>query len=129
MQPDADEGTATYSMVGGTVTDRHQPGNDDHGPAARCDHGAWTSSNRSASATISTDFQKNGATVPVTIQNTNMFVNGSWLCGNNINGFFTGNQATRAGLIYRKDTNTDLGVVRGAVGTATRYDPPARLID
>ena len=109
------DGTATYSMVGGTSPTATYNGTTIMGRLL----GATMNvdfSNSLASATISTDFQKNGATVPVSIQDSNMYVNGAWLCGNNINGFFTGNQATRAGLIYRKDTNTALGVVRGAVG-------------
>lgn len=108
------EGTATYSMVGGTAPTATFQGTTIAGRLL----GATMNvdfSNGSASATINTDFQKNGATVPVTIQNTSMSVNGAWLCGGNINGFFTGNQATRAGLIYRENTNTDLGTVRGAV--------------
>lgn len=108
-------GSATYSMIGGTVPTATYQGTTIMGRLL----GATMSvdfSNQSASATINTDFQKSGATVPVTIQNTNMYVNGAWLCGGNINGFFTGNQATRAGLLYRKDTGTNLGVVRGAVG-------------
>ena len=108
-------GTASYNMVGGTSPTATSGGTTIMGRLLGATM-AVDFGNGSASATISTDFQKNGATVPVTIQNTNMFVNGSWLCGNNINGFFTGNMATRAGLVYRKDTDSDLGVVRGAVG-------------
>ena len=109
------QGTATYSLVGGTVPTATSNGTSIMGRLL----GATMEvdfSNSSASSTISTEFQKNGSTIPVQIQDSNVYVNGAWLCGNNINGFFTGNQATRAGLIYRKDTNTDLGVVSGAVG-------------
>lgn len=108
-------GTATYSMVGGTAPTATYMGASITGRLL----GATMDvdfTNRSASTTISTDFQKNGATVPVMIQDTSMSMSGALLCGNNISGFFTGAQATRAGLIYRKDTGTDLGVVRGAVG-------------
>ena len=108
-------GTATYSMVGGTSPTATYNGTTIMGRLLGATMNVDFSDSR-ASTTISTDFQKNGVTVPVSIQDTNMYVNGAWLCGNNINGFFTGNQAARAGLIYRKDTNTDLGVVRGAVG-------------
>lgn len=108
-------GTATYSMVGGTAPTATSDGTTIMGrllgATMQVDFG-----NQSASATINTDFQKNGATIAVSIQESNLFINRAWLCGNNINGFFTGDQATRAGLIYRKDTESTLGVVRGAVG-------------
>lgn len=110
-------GVATYSMVGGTApTATDGSGTSITGRLL----GATMNvdfAQSSASATINTDFVKNGATIPVTIQE-GMYVNGAWLCGNNINGFFVGNQATRAGLIYRKDTDSSLGVVSGAVGLA-----------
>jgi hypothetical protein len=108
-------GTATFSMVGGTAPTATYNGTSIMGrllgATMNVDFG-----NNSASATINTDFQKNGATIPVAIQDNNIYVNGAWLCGNNINGFFSGNQAARAGLIYRKNTDSNLGVVQGAVG-------------
>jgi hypothetical protein len=107
-------GEATYSMVGGTAPTATNSGSPITGRLL----GATMNVDflaSSATATISTDFQKNGATVPVMIQETNMYIGGSWLCGNNVRGFFTGNQATRAGLIYNKGTGTDLGTVSGAV--------------
>lgn len=109
------EGTATYSLVGGTVPTATNNGTTIMGRLL----GATMDvnfSNSSASSTISTEFQKSGTTVPVMIQESNLYISGAWLCGNNIRGFFTGNQATRAGLIYNKNTATDLGVVSGAVG-------------
>ena len=109
------EGTATYTMVGGTSPTATYNNTTIMGRLLGATMNVDFSNSR-ASTTISTEFQHGGATVGVSVQDTNMYVNGAWLCGNNINGFFTGNQATRAGLIYRKDTGTDLGVVRGAVG-------------
>jgi hypothetical protein len=108
-------GTATYSMVGGTTPTATANGTTIMGRLLGASMDV-DFSNSSASATISTDFQQNGATVPVTIQETNMYIGGSWLCGNNIRGFFTGNEATRAGLIYKKDTESAVGTVSGAVG-------------
>lgn len=110
-------GVATYNMVGGTLpTATDGSGTSITGRLLGATMNVdFALSN--ANATINTDFVKNGTTIPVTIQE-GMYINGAWLCGNNINGFFTGNQATRAGLIYRKDTDSALGVVSGAVGLA-----------
>jgi len=108
-------GTATYSLVGGTAPTATYNGTSIMGRLLGATMNVNFGSN-TATASISTDFQKDGAIVPVTIQDLNLYVNGAWLCGTNINGFFTGNQATRAGLIYRKDTDSTLGIVHGAVG-------------
>ncbi|MBP6501570.1 MAG: FecR domain-containing protein [Rhodoferax sp.] len=108
-------GVATYTKVGGTA------------PTATLDGTTITGRLLDASltvdfligrgtASISTDFAKNGATIPVLIQDSNIYLNGSTFCGSNVNGFFTGAQATRAGMIYQKNEGGVLGVVQGAVG-------------
>ena len=108
-------GIATYTKVGGT------------NPTATLDGTTITGRLLGATmtmdfligqgtASVSTDFVKNGATIPVSIQDRTVYVNGSTFCGSNINGFFTGAQATRAGMIYQTDAGGSLGVVRGAVG-------------
>ena len=112
-------GVATYNKVGGTNPTATFSGTTITGRLL----GASMTMDfliGSGSATISTDFVQNGATVPVTISNsvtlnTTSPTNGAAFCGNNISGFFTGAQATRAGMVYQKDTGTSLGVVQGAV--------------
>jgi hypothetical protein len=112
-------GVATYSMVGGT-----SPTASTYGGASITGRllGATMTAdflNGQASASISTDFVKNGVTIPVTIQDNSISfssANGAGFCGPNVSGFFTGTQATRAGLTYQKYVDSNLGTVRGAVG-------------
>ena len=70
-------------------------------------------------ATINTQFTKNNVVVPVSVTDL-AFISGSRFssagCGNGtVSGFFTGNLAARAGVIYGKDDAT-VGRVRGAAG-------------
>jgi hypothetical protein len=108
-------GTATYSMVGGTAPTATSNGISIMGRLLGATMAVDFTLNN-VEATINTEFQKNGVAVPVSIHDTSMFLSGAALvCGTNMRGFFTGNQATRAGLVYSKDNVTDLGLVRGAV--------------
>jgi hypothetical protein len=112
-------GVATYSMVGGT-----NPTASTYGGASITGRllGATMTADflaGQASASISTSFVKNGVTQQVTIQDNSIYFNsasGAGFCGPNVSGFFTGAQATRAGLTYQKYVDSNLGTVRGAVG-------------
>lgn len=107
-------GSASYSMVGGTAPTASNGGVSITG---RLIDASMTVDfvGRSVEAMIKTEFQNNGSPVPVMIQGTGVYGFGAYFCGTNISGFFSGAQATRAGLIY-KDTDPALGVVSGAVG-------------
>jgi len=107
-------GTATYSMVGGTAPTATSNGISIMGRLLSATMAVDFTLNNVA-ATINTEFQKNGVAVPVSINDTMLLSGAALVCGSNMRGFFTGNQATRAGLVYSKSNVADLGLVRGAV--------------
>lgn len=109
-------GTATYSMVGGTTPTATYEGTTIMGRLLGATLNVDFANPGASSAVVSTDFQHNGATVPVMIQSNGLSIFGAAFCGPNVSGFFTGDQATRAGMLYHKDTQSTLGIVRGAVG-------------
>ena len=110
-------GTATYTLAGGTTPTATLGGTTIFGSLVPGDSGMSVNfGTRQVDATIATQFTKNG-TVNVTVRDT-AFISGSSFisagCGSGkVNGFFTGNQAARAGLIYSK-TDSTIGLVRGA---------------
>lgn len=116
-------GSATYSLAGGTAPTATQGGTTVTGSLL----GGALNANFAAStfsASIQTQFPGSSGVVPVTISGGGT-ITGSSMVGNTgdaMNGFFVGNSADRAGLLYRK-TDSPLGVVRGAA-VFSRPPPP-----
>jgi hypothetical protein len=109
-------GTATYTLHGGTAPTASDSGTTIVGrlvgASLSADFGAGM-----VSATVNTEFSKNNTIVPVVV--TDMAsISGSRFTSTGcsqgeVNGFFSGNLAARAGLIYRT-TGTAVGQVSGA---------------
>ncbi len=138
-------GTATYSMAGGTPPTATLNGVTSVG---RLDSAFLRDVNfgtGSMSIEVDTTFVKNGANVSVQLResgNINRNINGnlslfsaSGNCGGNVKGFFTGDQATRAGMIYRQDSSVtrfsapaNIGVVQGAVALTRGAITPAPIL-
>ncbi len=113
------DGTATYSMIGGTAPiATNYSGQSITGTLLSASLQVNFGSG-SVQASVSTQFTKNNVT-----SNVNLFesasISGSTFsgggnCGGNVKGIFVGNNATRAGMVYRQDSGPNLGIVRGAV--------------
>jgi len=112
-------GTATYDLAGGTLPTATSGSGTLKGSLV----GASLSANFSSGlvdATVNTRFtEAGGLTVNVAITDQ-AAISGSRFtstgCGNGtVNGFFAGNLATRAGIVYSK-SDTPVGLVRGAAG-------------
>ncbi len=116
-------GTGSFNLAGGSLPTATQGSTTLTGSLL----GGSLSADFSAqtfSASIQTQFMANGAVVPVTVSGSGS-IQGSTMAGSAgdaMNGFFAGNGAYRAGLLYEK-TGTPLGVVRGAAGFE-RTPPP-----
>ncbi|MEO8856039.1 MAG: FecR family protein [Burkholderiaceae bacterium] len=108
-------GTASYTLAGGTAPTATLNGTSVVGSLMSA--GTGLSVNFSANtvdATINTQFTKNSAVVNVSVTD-HAFISGSTFLGSGcaVSGFFAGNQATRAGLIYNK-FDAAVGAVSGA---------------
>ncbi len=132
-------GTATYSMAGGTPPTATLNGVTSVG---RLDSAFLRDVNfgtGSMSIEVDTTFVKNGANVSVQLRESGNINSGALFsangnCGGDVKGFFTGNQATRAGMIYRQDssvtrfgTAANIGMVQGAVALTRGAITPAPI--
>ena len=112
-------GTATYNLAGGTRPTATDGATTLIGTLVGASLSADFSSGI-VNATVNTQFtQANGSVVGVGITDQ-ASISGSRFsslgCGNgSVNGFFTGNLAARAGIVYSKSA-TPVGLVRGAAG-------------
>lgn len=112
-------GTATYDLAGGTRPTATSGGTTLIGSLVSGSLSA-NFSNGTVDATVNTRFtQAGGSVVSVSISDTASISGSSFSslgCGNGtVNGFFAGNLASRAGIVYSK-SGTPVGLVRGAAG-------------
>ena len=134
-------GTATYSMAGGTPPTATLNGVISVG---RLDSAFLRDVNfgtGSMSIEVDTTFVKNGANVSVQLRESGNINSGALFsangnCGGNVKGFFTGNQATRAGMIYSQNssvtrfgTPANIGMVQGAVALTRGAITPAPILE
>ena len=108
-------GTANYSLAGGTSpTATDSGGTILVGSLLNTSNMSVNFGTATVNATINTQFTKAGVVVPVTVSDTAQ-ISGSTFRANGcgFNGFFAGNQAVRAGLLYNKNDST-VGTVTGA---------------
>ena len=137
-----DGGTATYSMVGnsGTAPTATLNGVTSLGRLDRAQLDVNFGSG-SVRAEVDTTFVKNGSNVPVQLRESgNIFNYSSFYAGSSagsVRGFFVGDQATRAGMIYQQDTSqssnslppANIGIVQGAVALARGAITPAVVLN
>ncbi len=109
-------GQATYSLIGGTLPTASYGGTTITGRLLSATLNVDFRSGGRVDAMINTDFIKNGVTVAVPIHEANIYRSGSIFSGNTVSGFLTGVGAAHAGIIYKLNTDSDLGVVSGAAG-------------
>ena len=121
------DGTATYSMIGGTAPTASYNGQSIVGTLLSASLQVNFGSSY-LQANVSTQFTKNNVTSTVSLVESasisNNTFSGGGNCGGNVRGIFIGNEATRAGMVYKQIANSgiqnsgnpsNLGTVRGAV--------------
>jgi len=112
-------GSATYNLAGGTAPTATSGGTTLTGTLVSASLTAYFDAGY-VDATVNTRFTQPGGSV-VNVNITDLAgISGSTFrsvgCGNgNVNGFFTGALAARAGIVYSK-SGTPVGLVRGAAG-------------